>query len=83
MKDALTRHIEMALEGLLGSQAEAMQSPAVNLEVPRQADHGDFSCNVAWVATALRVLGSPNGCSLCSLLLYAARRPVEKRRAGT
>ena len=47
MKDALTRHIEMALEGLLGTQAEAMQSPAVNLEVPRQAEHGDFSCNVA------------------------------------
>lgn len=47
MKDALTRHIEVALDGLLGSHSEAIQSPAVTLEVPRQAEHGDFSCNVA------------------------------------
>ena len=47
MKDALTRHIEVALEGLLGSQAKAVQPPPVALEVPRQAEHGDFSCNVA------------------------------------
>ncbi|CAH0363905.1 unnamed protein product [Pelagomonas calceolata] len=44
----------------------------------------DFSCTVAWVATARGVLASPNGCSLWLLfLLSAARRPVEKRRART
>ncbi|MDG2050109.1 MAG: arginine--tRNA ligase [Myxococcota bacterium] len=47
MKEALTRHIEAALDDFLGSQSGSVERPAVALEVPRQTEHGDFSCNVA------------------------------------
>ncbi|MAJ60763.1 MAG: arginine--tRNA ligase [bacterium TMED88] len=47
MKEALTRQIEAALDGLLKSRSESIERPSVELEVPRQAEHGDFSCNIA------------------------------------
>ena len=47
MKEALTRQIEAALDDLLQSRSESIDRPVVVLEVPRQAEHGDFSSNIA------------------------------------
>ena len=69
-------------ENLLAARREARREDF--FVVHGRSVGSDFSCTVAWVATALRVLASPNGCSLWLLfLLSAARRPVGKRRART
>ena len=47
MKEALIRQIEAALDDLLESSSESIERPVVALEVPRQAEHGDFSSNIA------------------------------------
>jgi arginyl-tRNA synthetase len=47
MKEQLTREVERALRALLDEAGDADAAPEVTLEVPRQPEHGDFSCNVA------------------------------------
>jgi arginyl-tRNA synthetase len=47
MKEQLTRHIDDALRSLLQEADDRGELPEITLEVPRQSDHGDFSCNVA------------------------------------
>ena len=47
MKDQLLQRIDEALRGLLAAAGDRAEPPDYTLEVPRQAEHGDFSCNVA------------------------------------
>ena len=47
MKEELTGQVESALRALLADADRQDDMPAVALEVPRQPEHGDFSCNVA------------------------------------
>jgi len=47
MKEQLTRQVERALRALLDAAGDADEAPVVTLEVPRQPEHGDYSCNVA------------------------------------
>ncbi len=47
MKEALRERIEVALGELLGSEGDAEELPEFAIEVPRQKDHGDYSCNAA------------------------------------
>ncbi len=49
MKEDLTRHVTAALRAVLDAADDAGEAPEVSLEVPRQAEHGDFSCNAAMV----------------------------------
>ncbi len=47
MKDQLAHHIDAALSELLAAAGDEAAAPDYTLEVPRQAGHGDFSCNAA------------------------------------
>lgn len=47
MKEDLTRQLTVALRSLLDDAGDTGEAPVVVLEVPRQAEHGDFACNVA------------------------------------
>ena len=47
MKEALREKIEIALRGLLEEAGDAGELPDFAIEVPRQKDHGDYSCNAA------------------------------------
>lgn len=60
MKEALLEHVRAAVARLVADLAgEGAESdpPAFALEVPRQADHGDFACNAALVLA--KRLGQP------------------------
>ncbi len=47
MKEALREKVEGALRGLLDEAGDEGELPDFALEVPRQKDHGDYSCNAA------------------------------------
>lgn len=47
MKEALRAEIERALRGLLDEAGDAEALPDFAIEVPRQKEHGDYSCNAA------------------------------------
>ena len=47
MKERLRRQIELALSGLLDAAGNRAGIPEFVIEVPRQKEHGDFSCNAA------------------------------------
>ena len=47
MKEALRAQMEAALTGLLEAVGDGDPLPDFVIEVPRQKDHGDFSCNAA------------------------------------
>ena len=47
MKEALRGKVDEALRALLGAVGDAEALPEFAIEVPRQKDHGDFSCNAA------------------------------------
>jgi len=47
MKDRLHKQLEAALRALLDAAGDDGALPEFALEVPRQAEHGDFACNVA------------------------------------
>ena len=55
MKEALLEHVRAAVGRLVADAADAAgeggDPPAFALDVPRQADHGDFACNAAMVLT--------------------------------
>jgi len=47
MKDRLKQAIETAVSALLLEAGDSSPRPAIVLDVPRQAEHGDFACNAA------------------------------------
>ena len=47
MKEALRAEIEKALRALLDASGDAEALPDFAIEVPRQKEHGDYSCNAA------------------------------------
>jgi len=47
VKEALRAKVEEALRALLAAAGDADALPDFAIEVPRQKDHGDFSCNAA------------------------------------
>ena len=47
MKEALRERIEGALRELLANEGDRGELPDFAIEVPRQKEHGDFSCNAA------------------------------------
>lgn len=47
MKEALRTEIETALRALLDAAGDADPLPDFAIEVPRQKEHGDYSCNAA------------------------------------
>ena len=47
MKEKLREKIELALRGLLDAVDDSDALPEFAIEVPRQKEHGDFSCNAA------------------------------------
>ena len=47
VKEALRERVEGALRGLLDEAGDEGELPDFALEVPRQKDHGDYSCNAA------------------------------------
>ncbi|MEM9177473.1 MAG: arginine--tRNA ligase [Myxococcota bacterium] len=47
MKEALRTEIEIALRALLDAAGDADPLPDFAIEVPRQKEHGDYSCNAA------------------------------------
>ena len=47
MKEALRAKVEEALRALLAAAGDPGGLPDFAIEVPRQKDHGDFSCNAA------------------------------------
>ncbi len=47
MKEALRTEIEVALQALLDAAGDADPLPDFAIEVPRQKEHGDYSCNAA------------------------------------
>ena len=47
MKEALRTEIENALRALLDTAGDADPLPDFAIEVPRQKEHGDYSCNAA------------------------------------
>ncbi len=49
MKERLLEKVESAVAKLLAEAGDSGAAPAVSLEVPRQAEHGDFACNAALV----------------------------------
>ena len=55
MRERLVEAIQGALETLLAEAGAEVEVPAFAVDVPRQADHGDFACNAAMLlAKALR-----------------------------
>ena len=57
MKDALIEQFCAALRVLLDEASDTDPLPEFSLEVPRQADHGDFACNAAMLLA--KRLGKP------------------------
>ncbi len=56
MRAALQQHLQDLVQDLLDEAGVTDPVPDFTLEVPRQADHGDFACNAAMLlAKALRV----------------------------
>ena len=51
MKERLRRQVEVALRGLLDAAGDSAELPEFAIEVPRQKQHGDFSCNAAMLLT--------------------------------
>jgi arginyl-tRNA synthetase len=47
VKEQLRQHVEVALRELLEAVGDAAPLPGFSIEVPRQKEHGDFSCNAA------------------------------------
>ena len=47
MKEALRVKVEEALRALLAAAADSDPLPDFAIEIPRQKEHGDFSCNAA------------------------------------
>lgn len=47
MKEQLRERVESALRDLLNAAGDSDALPDFAIEVPRQKDHGDFSCNAA------------------------------------
>lgn len=47
MKEKLRARVEVALRELLDAEGDAEALPEFVIEVPRQKEHGDFSCNAA------------------------------------
>ena len=47
MKEALRTEIEKALRALLDAAGDADPLPDFAIEVPRQKEHGDYSCNAS------------------------------------
>ena len=47
MKEALREQVEVALRALLDAAGDEGDLPDFSIEVPRQKEHGDFSCNAA------------------------------------
>lgn len=47
MKERLQRQVELALRELLDAAGDPAEIPEFAIEVPRQKEHGDFSCNAA------------------------------------
>ena len=47
MKEALRAKVEEALRALLSAAGDLEALPDFSIEVPRQKEHGDFSCNAA------------------------------------
>ncbi len=60
VKEALREKVENALRGLLDAAGDAGDLPVFALEVPRQKDHGDYSCNAAMLL-AKRLGQKPRG----------------------
>ncbi len=58
MKDRLLEALSTAVRRLLDEGGDAADPPAFSLEVPRQAEHGDFACNAA-LLLAKRLRRSP------------------------
>jgi arginyl-tRNA synthetase len=48
MKEALLEHVRAAVRSLV-EEGGGAETPAFALDVPRNADHGDFACNAALV----------------------------------
>jgi arginyl-tRNA synthetase len=47
VREKLAEQIEHALSSLLAEASDEGELPPIVLDAPRQADHGDFACNVA------------------------------------
>src|SRR5512134_4037714 len=47
MKDRLHAALDAAVRRLLEGAGDTAPGPAFALDVPKQADHGDFACNAA------------------------------------
>lgn len=47
MKERLRRQVELALRALLDAAGDRAEIPEFAIEIPRQKEHGDFSCNAA------------------------------------
>jgi arginyl-tRNA synthetase len=47
VKERLRRQVELALRALLDAAGDRAEIPEFAIEVPRQKEHGDFSCNAA------------------------------------
>jgi len=57
MREQLVATVEEALRALLREASASEELPEFALEVPRQAEHGDFACNAALVLA--KRLGRP------------------------
>ncbi|RIL06222.1 MAG: arginine--tRNA ligase [Proteobacteria bacterium] len=57
MKERLRKALEDCVRALLAEAGDAGSVPALQIEAPRQADHGDFACNAALVLA--KRLGRP------------------------
>ncbi len=59
MKEALREKVEAALRALLAAAGDEGPLPDFAIEVPRQKEHGDFSCNAATSAPARKKVVMP------------------------
>ena len=57
MREQLVATVEEALRALLREASASEELPEFALEVPRQAEHGDFACNAALILA--KRLGRP------------------------
>jgi arginyl-tRNA synthetase len=53
MKERLRDALESCVRELLAEAGFAGEAPSLQVEPPRQADHGDFACNAALILTKL------------------------------
>jgi arginyl-tRNA synthetase len=47
VKEAVREQVEVALRALLDAAGDEGELPDFAIEVPRQKEHGDYSCNAA------------------------------------